>query len=135
MPVVVPDVGERELLRKMIRDALLTDEGYTLRLYTAVAGGLTDATVAGDFTEATFSGYAARALTRAGWNAPVTSTGITSITYATPQDFGAGSPQTVLGYYVVGAVSGVLLWAEAFPTAKVLVAGDTLRMTPRLELS
>lgn len=55
----------------MLSDALSVDEAYILMLfrndYTP-----DQTTVAGSLTEANFTDYAAKTLTRAGWNAAVT---------------------------------------------------------------
>src|SRR5574342_469145 len=48
MALVVPDVGEVELLDKMLKDALSVDESYTLKLYSAISPALGEASVAGD---------------------------------------------------------------------------------------
>ena len=68
MALITTDEGELELLDKMLKDALNTDESYTLKLfkndYTPVA-----ASTEVSFTEAAFTDYAAKALTRAGWGA------------------------------------------------------------------
>jgi hypothetical protein len=132
--LVVPDVGEVELLDKTLKDALSVDESYTLKLYTAISPALGEGSVAGDFTEATFTGYAAKTLTRAGWAGASTSSGTTSSSYA-QQSWSPTSAQTVLGYYVIGTTSGVLLWAEAFASSRSLQNGDTLLLTPKMELA
>ena len=133
MALVVPDVGEVELLRKMLR----LDEDLTLRLYTVVTGGLSDTTVLGNFTEANFTGYTSKTLTKTSWPVPTTSGGVTSSTYSPVQTWtnSGASPQTILGYYVVGVTSGVLLWAEAFAFSETLNPGGTLNLTPKMELA
>lgn len=78
MALLCPDAGERELLRK----ALKVDEDMSLRLYTAVSPALGEGTVIGHMTEATFTSYAAKTLTRANWSTPATNAGVTSSTYA-----------------------------------------------------
>lgn len=82
MPLIVPNEGELELADKMLRDALAVDEGYSLRLYTAVSQALGAATTLAHFTEATFTGYAAIALTRAGANAATTVGGAAQTAWA-----------------------------------------------------
>jgi len=88
-------------------------EAQTLKLYSndvTPAEGDTAAT----YTEATIAGYVAKALTRATWNAASTDGGgITSKTYpnaTTTWPFtGTG---VVVGYFVIKAVAGTILWAE-----------------------
>jgi hypothetical protein len=132
MVLLVPDVGEVELLDKLLKDALSVDENYTLKLFkndiTPAEGD-----VAGTYTEADFTGYVAKTLTRAGWAAASTLAGVTSTTFA-QQSWSPTSAQTVYGYYVIGATSTVLLWAERFASPRALVSGDTLQLTPRMEL-
>ena len=133
MALLVPDVGEVELLDKLLKDALSVDEDYTLKLYkTNVTPAESD--TAGSYTVADFTGYANKTLTRAGWAAASTAAGTTSTTFA-QQSWSPTSSQTVYGYYVIGATSTVLLWAELFASSKNLVDGDTLQLTPKMELA
>jgi hypothetical protein len=135
MAIVVPNVGEVELLDKMIKDALSVDENYTLKLYTAVSPAIDESTTAAHFTEADFTGYSTKTLTRANWGAASTSSGTTSSVYAQQSWTNTGSTQVILGYWVVGATSGVLLWCEAFTAAETLNNGGVLNVTPRFELA
>lgn len=138
MALVIPDEGEVQLLTKALKSALTVDEDYSLRLYTAISPALGESTTLADFTQATFTGYAAKTLTRAGWGAPSTSVGTTSSTYAQQtwtHSGSAGSSQTILGYYVVGVTSGKVLWAETFTTARVIDGGDTLSLTPSFQFA
>lgn len=134
MPLVVPDVGEVELLDKMLKDALTVDESYTLKLYsnnyTPVQGS-----TAASFTESTFTSYAAKTLTRAGWTAATTVSNKASASYA-QQSWTCGTTGgTVYGYYVIGTTSTVVLWAELFPVARVLAVNDVLNLTPVFTLN
>lgn len=112
-------------------------ENGTLKLRT---DGLTPAEsdTAGTYTEATFTGYVTKTLTgkyaAANWPLPTTSTGTTSSTYGTTLTWTPTSSQTVTGYYVVGATSGTLWWAENFASSKSLSNGDTLSLTARLQM-
>lgn len=135
MALIVPDLGEQELLDKAIKDALSVDENYQLRLYTAVSPALGESTVTAHFTQATFTGYAQITLTRASAAAASTAAGVTSTSWAQQSWTNSGSAQTILGYYVVGATSGVTLWAEEFAASRTLNTGDSLQLTPRLELA
>jgi hypothetical protein len=132
--LVVPDVGEVELLDKMLKDALSVDESMTLQLYSAVSPAISENSVAGDFTACTFTGYVTKTITRASWAGAATAGGVTSTT-STQLSWSPTSPQTVLGYWLVGATSAVLLWAEAFGSSRSVQNGDTLQLTPRMELA
>jgi uncharacterized membrane protein len=120
MALLVPDVGEVVLLASILYPA--SGENWTLKLYS---GNVTPAETdtAASYTEATFTGYTAKTLTRtqsgATWAVPTTSTGTTSSIY---------------GYYVVGATSTTLLFAELFSSVKNLANNDTLTVTPRFQL-
>lgn len=140
MAIVVPNgpnQGETELLDKMIKRS---EEDYYLKLFkNNVVPTL--ATVIGDLTEADFTNYVAKSLTRAGWNAaikiapvaPCINDEAASI-YGTEQSWTCGvAGNTVYGYYITGATSGKLLWLERFGTARILTDGDILRITPKFQ--
>lgn len=134
MPLLVPNVGEVVLLTNLLAGGTL--ENMTLKLYrTNVTPAETD--TAASYTEANFSGYAAKTLTRSinpgtTWGTPTTSGGTTSSSYAA-QVFTSSdaTAQTIYGYYVVGATSTTLLFAELFGTSRNIVSPDTLTVTPQ----
>lgn len=136
MAIVVPDVGERYLLDRALKG---TNNGnnLSLKLYSAVSGGLVEGTVAGDFTEATFAGYAAKALAPATWGAAATASGTSSSTYGALQTFtrtSTGANEAILGYYLVDATTGVLTWGEAFAATRNMVnINDSIAFTPYFE--
>lgn len=139
MAIVVPDVGEVKLLNDLLAGGTL--ENWTLKLFKNDLTP-TDDTVIGDFTEADFTNYATKTLTRAvgagNWGTPATAGGTTSSTYnsGTPLSWTCGaSGNTIYGYYVVGATSGTLLFCERFATARVLASTDVLNLTPVLQLA
>jgi hypothetical protein len=137
MALLVPDVGEVRLLTELL-DGGTARENWTLKLYktdVTPAEGDTDAS----YTEADFTDYVAKTLTRtvdAGttWGTPSTSDGTTSASYAQQSWTCGATGNTVYGYFVVGASSGVLIFAEKFGTAVTLASGYQLQLTPRLEL-
>jgi hypothetical protein len=123
-------------------------ENGLLQLYTsATTPAETD--VAGTYTVATFTNYVDKTLngklsTSAGWATPasVAPTGAWSaeslVAEATQPavSWTCGTTgQTVQGYLVKGATSGVLWFAEKFATARTLASGDSLTLTPRFGLS
>lgn len=92
----------------------------------------------GAFTEATFTGYVAKAV--AGWTAndnnqdgSVGTTATTVLTWTGPAD---GSGQTVYGYYVLSAGAGTpILYAVKFPAGIGLnVPTDILNLVPSFRL-
>jgi hypothetical protein len=137
MPLIVPDAGELFLLDTLLKKALsATSEAQILKLYTNnVTPNSTF--VAASLTEATFTGYAARTLTRSVWNAAVSVSNKAESSYGTtPQSWTCGSTgQTVNGYYVQSNGSGSqVLWAELFTTPRTLASGDILNITPKFTL-
>lgn len=112
---------------------------FTLRLFTTdVTTGLTeteiDALDETDFTEATFTGYSAVTLTGGSWS--TASSDPSRATYA-QQTFtsAGGSPEDVWGYYLTDDNDSDSLAAfEQFDGPVVISNGDSLRITPRVNL-
>ena len=131
MPLVVPANGELELLNKMLKVALAADESYILKLFQ---NNVTpDSTfVSSSLTEANFTNYAAKTLTRAGWNSAVLVSGKAQSSYGSAaQSWTCGtSGNTIYGYWVEGAVTGTVWWAERFSNSRVLAANQILNLQP-----
>ena len=133
MALIVPDAGELELLTKLLINTTDT-ENYLLRLYKN-SYSPSGSTVIGDFTEADFTTYAEKTLARGDWASPSTVANKAESS-VTAQSWTCGaSGNTVYGYYVVGATSGVCLWAEEFASPRILANGDILNLTPKFNLS
>jgi hypothetical protein len=130
MTLVTPDVGEVEILECAFKDA--SPEALNLKLYSnnydPVKGS-----VAGNFTELSGGGYAQKALTRAGWSSAVPGSP-SSISYATQQTFSFTGAVNVVGYYLVGAVSGNVYWAERLyaGAGQPLGDGEAVAFTPKI---
>ena len=135
MALVVPNEGELQLLDKMLRAALSVDEAYILKLfqnnYTPDANATSTL-----FTESNFTNYVAMTLSRANWNASTLVSGKAQSSYgANPQTWTCGvTGNVVYGYWVEGASSGKVLWAERFAVARTLAEGDVLNITPQFTL-
>jgi hypothetical protein len=131
--LVVPDLGEIELLTKLLKNTADTED-YILKLYknnyTPIA-----ATVVGSFTEADFTNYVDKTIARSDWATPSTVSNKAESSVATQSWTCGVTTNTIYGYYVVGATSGVCLWAEEFAAARVLADGDILNLTPKFNLS
>lgn len=85
-----------------------------------------------DFTESTFTGYAAVTLTGGSWS--TVSSDPSRATYA-QQTFtcSGGASQSVYGYYLTDDNdSDSLAWYEQFDGPTTIASGDSLRVTPRL---
>jgi len=125
MSVVIPNVGEVELLDKMLKES---NEDYTLKLFKN--NFYPDAsTVVGDFEEADFTNYISVSITRSGWSIALES-GKAKGEHSTVPTWTCGATgNTIYGYWLEGATSGTLLWAERFDDEAPLSSGDTLDVT------
>ncbi len=137
MAIVIPDAAEVEWLKRALY-ANAGSENLSLRLFSNnVTPAESD--VAGTYTEATFTGYAAKTLTSsqsgATWAVPTTSSGTTSSQYGTNQTYSPTTSQTIYGYYLLFSTSGTIAGAEAFGAGKPLANGDSLLIVPKLQLS
>lgn len=125
--LLVPDVGERELL-----DDMLNARDRTLKLFkvdVTPAEGDTNAT----YTVADFTNYVDKTLSGASWNAASTSSGTTSKTYAQQTWTCGASGNTIYGAYYLRSTT--LAGVDKFATARVLADTDVLNFTPRWELA
>lgn len=128
MALVVCNNGETVALSYLTGKTAST-ENLVYRLF---ATNVTPAetSVAGDFTEATGGGYAAKTLTGASWTI---SAG--SATYA-QQDWTFTGPLTtngtVYGYYVTRASTADLVLAETFTSFTPTNNGDKILLTPAI---
>lgn len=122
-------------------------ESWSLRLFASShTPAVTDTLTTYTAIEASFTGYAAKTLTRSvsgtTWATPA-ATGSTidptnHNSYSTygsaAQSWSATSAQTIYGYFWSGVTSGVGLIAEQFASSVALVNPSTLNLTPVLEL-
>lgn len=127
MAGLVPNAGEEIALTRFLKTS---DE--TLKLfvndYTPVEGS-----VAGDFTEMSTQGYAAKTLTAASW--VVTPGAPSSGAYAqqTWTFDGTGGSTIVYGYFVIDAGTGTIMFAERFTTPPTIAnVGDQIKVTPTI---
>lgn len=126
--------------------SLASMENWTLKLYKSNTTPA-ESSVAGSFTESTFTGYSSVTLTSsyaaasATWTlptltsptgswAPGAQTQVSESTYAM-QSWTGTSTETCYGYFVVGTVSGTLLFAELFASSISIFATVTVNLTPR----
>lgn len=127
------NLGEVNILERY------TAGDFTLHLFaTDVETGLTDTQLEAlddtDFTESTFTGYAAVTLTGGSWT--VSASDPTVALYA-EQTFmcSGGSSQSVWGYYLTDdADSDSLAAYEQFSGPITIASGDSLLVTPRITL-
>lgn len=138
MALLVPDVGEAEMLARILGKNG-SPAGLSLQLFeNDKTPGESD--VHGDYTAPNDGSYGAQALTGASWTI-ATDAGVTEASYA-QQTFtfaGEGSAQSIYGYFVTSTTAGsatVLLWAERFTDGPYTIptGGGTIRITPKVRL-
>ncbi len=146
MAMKILKTGQTQLENDLLAGGAL--ENWSFRLFsTSHTPAVTDTLATYTAIEATFTGYAAKTLTRsvsgATWSTPAIVTpgtidatnGNSKATYGSaPQSWSATSAQTVYGYFVSGVTSLVGLFAEQFASSIALVNPSTLQITPALEL-
>lgn len=130
MALNVPNVGENIALEAFVNKT--SPQNGVLRLFVSNTTP-SDTDTAGTYTEATFPGYAAITLTGASWGAASAGT----ITYGSQQTFsctGGGASESVYGYYITQASSGILMWSERDASAPFTVvnSGDQVKLTPTI---
>lgn len=140
MPVIIPDTSVQVVSNKSADLAVKKAGDLALATVHLFTNNLTPTpqNVTGDFTEAVFTGYLAKAIP--GWTAnevnldgTVNSTGTTVLTWVGPGD---GTGQTIYGYYVLSAGVGTpLIYAARFPVAVGLeLVTDVLDLVPTFKL-
>ena len=119
----------------MLKDPLSVDENYTLNLFNN-NHIITQDSVSADFTACIFTNYVAKTLTRANWNAATTISNEAVSEYSLPLDWTCGATgDTIYGYWVEGATSGITLWAERFGVARTITENSILKLTPKFSLN
>lgn len=135
MSLVLPSAAEKTVLDFAL--GVTVPGNQILKLFVNNVAP-SDPDVAATYTEMTTLGYALKTLTKTSWVTIAGATGAPA-TSAYPQQtwtFTAGTPVTVYGYFVVDATTGLLLWAEAFTSPKVVQnTGDQIIITPTITLS
>lgn len=134
MGIIVTNAGENILNKWLFKDTSIT-ENLTLCLYVNDYTPVATSTTA-NFTEASFTDYTSKTLSRASFNDPSTNgSGKSEITYAQQSwTVGTGSSATIYGYFIKGATSGTTIFAEKFATPRTYAAGDSFQMNPKISL-
>jgi hypothetical protein len=138
MAYILPSEGRRSILNASLHFA--TPENLSLRLYSNNFDVALSSS-AGDFTEVIGGGYTPQVLDRAHWALALTTLDpdsglyISTSTYDQPVTFAFTNAVKVVGYYVVGATTGTLWWAERlYPDdGRFFYIGDHLQVIPRFE--
>jgi hypothetical protein len=129
--MVIPNEGKLLWLTWAITGNPPTLESFIVKLfknnYTPV-----DASTASDFTEATFTGYAAITIARTAFSAPaiVSDVAYSSVSGYPTYTCTAGGIEVCYGWYMVGASSGKVLAAQRFDNARSISAGAVEKLNP-----
>lgn len=125
MALVVPDEGEVELLRRMLKPAAGDGDPLKLGLFKALAAVPSNTSTLADITPADFAGYAPKDLLPGTWAPPISVANVAQSQYgATFQTWlSTVGTQVVTGYYVTDNAGLILLWLELF------IAGVTVSPT------
>jgi hypothetical protein len=134
MAMVFTDAGIDAVFKAYFNNDFPVDKDLTLKLF-ATNVTPTQTTVAGDLTEASGGGYAAKTLTNGSWTV-TPANDPSDVIYAVQTWTFTGALTTngtIYGYYVVDD-DGTLLWAELLDVAYTPTAnGDQLLITPKVE--
>src|SRR4051812_4198071 len=149
MALLVPHEGELQILTDLLGQG--SREDWQLGLFNSNITP-SEGDTASTYTahEAAFTNYARKPLTRAigatYWNTPVSQAPSGSPPWSSRSQVGhsqygsaaqswtcGATGDTVYGYFVLGATSGKLIFAEAFSTSRTLANGDTIQVQPVFE--
>lgn len=130
--IFLPSASEKTMLEFALGVNVPNNQSLKLFVndYTPV-----DASIAANFTEMSTLGYAAKPLTKTAWVVTAGGDGqVAEAAYAQQTwTFTAGALVNVYGYFIVDSVSGLLLWAERFASAKpVQNTGDQIIIVPKI---
>jgi len=131
MALLVPNVGEEEMLKRIIGDVSGGD--VTLHLYGDNITPTETDTVS-SYTELTGgNGYSKKVLDGT-WTISGDPTGASYPEYEF--SFNSGTGETVYGYFVTDSTDTVLLWAERFSDAPYTIptGGGSIFITPKIQL-
>jgi hypothetical protein len=130
MALLVPNEGEVQLLGIAVNN--VANENLLLKLFSTNVTPA-EADTAATYTEVAAAGYAAITLTKGSWTV-ANAAGVTTATYA-EQTFTMTAATACYGYYVVGATSGKLFWAENFGSNYAIPSGGgSIKITPKITL-
>jgi len=130
MTLVIPNAGEAAYLDDQLKNA--APEALDLCLYSNNYDAI-NTSVTASFTEVSGGGYAAKNLTRAGWNSAVGGSPSSS-TYGAAQVFNFTGTVNVVGYFLKGHTSGVIRHAERLyaGAGQTFNNGDSCSVTPKI---
>lgn len=120
MNMVIPNEGKQLILDELFRLAT-TRESFVLDLFQSNTT-VVDASTGADFTIATFTGYAQVAISRGSFSAATIVSNVGQIDKTSAPTFtcSGGSSQTVYGWILRGATSGIIYAGQNFDTPRVM---------------
>jgi hypothetical protein len=132
MALLVPYVGEQQLLTYMLNKASPTDPKLHLYTNNLTPSG-SDNKVS--YTESAATGYATATLTGSNWTI-TTNVGVTSATYAQQTFTYSAAEPNIYGYFVTDNTNTILLWAERFTDGPYAIpsGGGSVKVTPTIQL-
>lgn len=131
MPVIIPDLGEVEMLRWTLWPDGTRPTHLSVMLFKS-EGPIHRSSVIGDFEEADFAGYSRFDIAWDGWTNPaIVGQSAVSIWATEPVVFtcSAGA-QTVYGYLVVPPDGSVAIWGEVFEEPIDVTPSNGVRFAP-----
>lgn len=132
MLMVIPDEGKTVALKCLLRGGFAASaEDWNVQLYKNDYTPVDDSTV-GDFTAADFAGSGVFTVLQSGWIDPtIISHVAASLNDSAPAWTSSdAAPQTVYGWFAVGADSGVVRAAQRFDVPRTIYNGDTEQLNP-----
>jgi hypothetical protein len=133
MSLLLVDQGEGITLGLLVNKYV--PEDLVLKLYKNNRAPA-DGDIETDYTEATFTGYAAKELTGASWTVTPGSPSVVQYGQQTFTSSAAQTLQSIYGYYLIQKTSLKLVWAERFtdPPWNIVNLGDIVKVTPKIQL-
>jgi hypothetical protein len=131
MAILVPNVGEEVILKNFLN--ITPSQDLLVKLYASDSTPA-DTDTALTYTEVSGGGYSDIQLNPASW--VVTPSTPSEADYPELAFTFTGAVGNVYGYYVVQAVSGILMWSERFTGGPYNIAnsGDEIRITMNVTL-
>jgi len=134
MALLVPDVGEVELLKRMLNFSATGD--VQLYLYTSNTTPAEDDVVCSYTLSTVAGGTTVLVLTGTNWTVQ-TNTGTTTGSHAQVTFTFTGAEASIYGYVVTNAAGAILLWAERFTDGPYAIpsGGGSVKITPQIQLA
>jgi hypothetical protein len=136
MAIITPNEGTLQLLKHML--GVTSTPTLTLRLYTAIVGGVpSKTTVFANVTEVSNTDYHTYPLTPSDWVISTDADNSTNAVFNVSLPFYSSVPITVLGYYITDS-SNFIMWIEQFASPQVLYPNPhtppSITFTPKISL-